>query len=525
MVKKLDNIYDKVSSFIKPRIPLILVFVIIFILLYGHHSLLHLYFDDFGNGSVSYGRPSPDIIGTNFTIPQLLDWAGFIYNEWGGRILYAIVFLIPMIKHGAALYMFAQSLVITGIFYYIYKIIKDNTKYDSIFIPVVLLIMYLLFDMAILRHGIYWASASILYIWPLLPTFMFIYYFMELSKKISRKEKVKYILWIPILCILSFFAIFSHEQIGTGIIIFLGFYIAIQQGKKIKNYLKLDIPVGIVSILSYALLIIAPGNWARMDSNTEFASLDFFGKIMQNFPRIMVSIFEYKYFIVVLAALIFFAIYINIDKFKGNKRRLGLIIILFLIPTAVYIGLTSKILYCAYGLLWFIVLGLAMIYYFNKTKRPSLIALPIGGTCCYFCLLVSPTVGGRTLLPFWFFIFILIGLFFAEIIKEKKPVCNIILIIAFSILAFIGIKNYHTIYKGYANNYAIEMLNFKILDNYDEAKNGDKITLYKYDSVWYGSTRLYEEPSMKTWLFEYFNIPNKVQVEWVDPYEDIRVYD
>ena len=166
-----------------------------------------------------------------------------------------------------------------------------------------------------------------------------------------------------------------------------------------------------------------------------------------------------------------------------------------------------------------------MIYYFNKTKRPSLIALPIGGTCCYFCLLVSPTVGGRTLLPFWFFIFILIGLFFAEIIKEKKPVCNIILIIAFSILAFIGIKNYHTIYKGYANNYAIEMLNFKILDNYDEAKNGDKITLYKYDSVWYGSTRLYEEPSMKTWLFEYFNIPNKVQVEWVDPYEDIRVYD
>ena len=525
MVKKLDNIYDKVASFIKPRIPLILVFTIIFILLYGHHSLLHLYFDDFGNGAVSYGRPSPDIIGTNFTIPQLLDWAIFIYNGWGGRILYAVLFLIPMIRHGARLYMFAQCFVITGIFYYIYKIVKDNTKYDSIFIPVILMILYMLFDMAILRHGIYWASASILYIWPLLPTFMFIYYFMEISKKIKKKEKVKYFIWIPILCILSFFAIFSHEQIGTGIMFFLVFYLILEQGKKIKNYLKLDIPVGLVSIASYALLIAAPGNWARMESNTEFASLSLFGKIMQNFPRIMKSIFEYKQFVIILAILVFLALYINIDKFKGNKRRLEHIILLFVIPTFVYMFIISKIYYFAYGFLWFIVLGLAMIYYFYKTKRLSLIALPIGACCCYFCLLVSPTVGGRTLLPFWFFIFILIGLFFAEIIKEKKPVYNIILIVMFSYLAFIGVKNYHNVYKGYAENHAIEMLNFKILENYDKTNKNNKITLYKYNTIWYGSTRLYDEPSMKTWVCEYFDIPSDVEIEWIDPYEDIREYD
>ena len=525
MVKKLDNIYDKVSSFIKPRIPIILVFTIIFILLCGHHSLLQLYFDDFGNGAVAYGRPSPDIMGTNFTIPQLLDWAGFIYNEWGGRILYAIVFLIPMIKNGATIFMFAQALVITGIFYYIYKIIKDNTKYDSIFIPIVLFILYLLFDMAILRHGIYWASASVLYIWPLLPTFMLIYYFMELSKKIKKKEKVRYALWIPILCILAFFAVFSHEQLGTGIMIFFGFYIAIGQGKKIKDYLKLDIPVGLVSIISYILLIAAPGNWVRMDSNTEFASLNFIEKIIQNFPRILYSIFENKLFPVLLAVLVFTALYINIDKFKGNKRRLELIMVLFLFPTAVYIGIISKIYYCAYGLLWFIVLGLAMIYYFIKTKRTSLIALPIGGTCCYFCLLVSPTVGGRTLLPFWFFIFILIGFFFAEIIKEKKPILNILLIVAFGCLSLLGAKNYYMIYDGYAENYAIEKLNYRILANYEKTNDNNKITLYKYRAVWYGSTRLYEEPSMKTWVCEYFNIPQDVEINWVDPYEDMRIDD
>jgi hypothetical protein len=95
----------------------------------------------------------------------------------------------------------------------------------------------------------------------------------------------------------------------------------------------------------------------------------------------------------------------------------------------------------------------------------------------------------------------------------------------FSYLAFIGVKNYHNVYKGYAENHAIEMLNFKILENYDKTNKNNKITLYKYNTIWYGSTRLYDEPSMKTWVCEYFDIPSDVEIEWIDPYEDIREYD
>ena len=523
ILEKIENIYDKVVEYITPKIPTILVFTLIFVLLYMHHSLLAMYFDDFGNGSVSYGRASPDIIGTNYTLSQLLDWASFIYNNWSGRLLYALMFFIPLIKNSIKLFMFIQCFVIIGIIYYIYKIIKSNTKYDSFLIPVVLFILYMLFDMTILRNGIYWGSASILYIWTLLPTFMFIYYFMEVTKKIKNKEKVRYYLWVPILCILAFFTVFSQEQIGIGIIIFLILYIIFEQGKKIKDYLKIDIPVGIVSIVSYIVLFAAPGNWARMDSNVKFAKMSFFEKIINRFPFLMKILFENKYYMIALAVVFFLALFVSAKKLKLDTKKLTVVSIIFGILSLIYLLVSNETYIVVYGFIWFIALGLLMLMYFVKTKRLSLIGIPIGGCCTYFCILVAPTNDYRTMLPLLFFLFLMIGFFFAEVVKEKKAICNIILLVLFVVFGSIGAINYNKVYKGYAENYGIEELNFKILKSY-KGKNPSTITLYKYSSAWYGSTRLYQH-DYKNWVCEYFDLPMDVEIVWVDPYEEIRLYD
>ena len=161
------NILKKIYDYLNKNKFVISLFFIIFILLAFQHSVISMYFDDYGNASLSYSYWVSNVDGTNYTIPQLLEWAGHIYNNWGGRIFYAIFFIIPLLKHGIKAYMFVQTFVITGIIFFMYKIIKyyksKKQKYLSI-VPIILFILYTCIDLSYLRHGIYWASASVLYV-------------------------------------------------------------------------------------------------------------------------------------------------------------------------------------------------------------------------------------------------------------------------------------------------------------------------------------------------------------------------
>ena len=209
-LEKLEVILQKKEEKFKENLPYLLLFFVIFVLLFFMHHVIAMYFDDFGNASLSYATPSPDVLGTHYTFAQLLDWCKTIYMGWGGRILWASVFLIPLLKFGAGIYFAIQSVVITLILYTIFKIAEQITKTKHIFLPIVLFILYGLINMVYLKHGIYWASASILYIWPLLPMFLFIYLFLKLTEKQENKEKINYYFYLTVLIILNFFATFSQ---------------------------------------------------------------------------------------------------------------------------------------------------------------------------------------------------------------------------------------------------------------------------------------------------------------------------
>ena len=523
MIEKIDNIYKKVENYIKNNLPLILVFTLIFVLLFFQHNVLAMYFDDFGNASLSYGQDSFDIAGTNYTLSQLFSWDAMIYNTWGGRILYATTILIPLLKHGVGLYFALQAVVITLIFYFIYKIVKEITNYKSILIPIVLFILYTLIDMIYLRHGIYWASASILYIWPLMPLFAFIYLFIKLTKKIKNNEKVNYLLYTPIMVILNFFASFSQEQIGVATLAFIILYIALEHRKDFKKYLKLDIVSLVVCLLGVGLLLGAPGNYARLDTNTDFSSLSVFGKVALNYPEIIKNIFKDKMVIYTMAFTILFMFNLikNNSKMKISKKAVIISSSIFTVFTILSI-LLQRFVYVntivIYGTIWLLYIGIWFIIYYAKTNRAGVIALPISGCGSIFCLVLSPVVGGRTCLPFIFYLFLLIVLTIAEIIKDSKNIYKIIAIILILITGLIGIKKYYKIYMGYTENYGLEKYNYDKLDNYKD-EDGKVVNLYKYPNIWYGSTRSYQEPSMDFWIKEYFDINQDVEFNWIDIYE------
>ena len=351
----------------------ILSFLTIFILFYMQCQLIAMYFDDFGNASLSYSYVVPNVQGTNYTISQLFEWARHIYNQWGGRIFYAIAFIIPLLKNGISAFMFIQSIILTLILFYNYKIIKRfsiKQKFIS-FVPFLLFIFYCMIDMVFLRHGIYWASASVLYVWPLLPLFMFLDFYLELIEKIDKEKKYNKVFSYFYLMILAFLTTFSQEQIGVGLIMFLLFNMIFIQ-KMDKKYLKVNIFCLLISICFYLLLFLAPGNWVRMDSNKEFSKLSFLGKIIYNYPNLIKCLFFDKlhYFIYIICFCEFFVAY-KIRK-ELNKILLTLILIVnFIICLSIHYyneNIFSNLYMFIVPTLWLILFFISAIYYFKPNK-------------------------------------------------------------------------------------------------------------------------------------------------------------
>lgn len=536
--KKIGKIFKKISTRFSLKnfnLPVFLTFTIIFILLWFQHDVISMYFDDFGNASLSYAYHTPGVIGTNYGISHLFEWASFIYQNWGGRILYAITLIIPLLKTGISAFMSVQTIVITLIFYFIYKIVYLYTGKKQILVPIILFILYTLIDMVYLRHGIYWASASILYIWPILPFFALIYFYTKTSMKLKSGQKINYFITIPLLVFLTFITTFSQEQIGIAVIAYLIFYFLFDHIKEYKKHLKIDLPIFITSIISYLFLFLAPGNWVRMDS-TEFSNYSFFEKIFNNYPEIIKNIFkdEMKIFLYILTPIIFYMViklvYKKVIKEKKNNYKWLLLIIPILLILfgvtkllAPYVGVEyARILLTILGTGWLICMFITSIFYFLDNKNLSVCAIMIASIASIFCLLLSPTVGGRTGLPFIFFLFLIIALLVTDIYNNKGVILKIIVIVSFVYLGYKGINNYIAIYHGYRNNKELNDYNFELLKKYDKNSENKEINLYKNRITWYGTTRSYEEPSMDFWIKEYFNIPQDVEFKWIDIYNKVR---
>jgi hypothetical protein len=324
LINKIDyrKVFKSISEFIKNNSTVILFFLVIFLLLFFQHDVVSMYFDDYGNASLSYSYVTPDVSGTNYTLAQLWEWAINVYNNFGGRIFYAISFIIPLLKHGVSLFMHLQAVIITLIMFVSYKIVsyKSSNKKFNLLVPIMLFILYSLINMVYLRHGIYWASASVLYIWPILPMVTFMYLYIKVIDHIKNKEKFNYVLNILGLLLTSFLTVFSQEQFGVALVLFILSYAALNHFKSFKNYLKIDIPVLVNSTLWYLVLFLAPGNWVRMSSNTTFAALNFFEKIKYNYPKIIINIFYDKmtYFII---AILLIGIVMAIKNYLNNNIK------------------------------------------------------------------------------------------------------------------------------------------------------------------------------------------------------------
>ncbi len=522
---------------------IVLLFLLFFIFLIYQHQGLYLYFDDYGYASLSYAYNIEEVKGLDYNLVQIFQFAKGHYEVWGGRVLFLTIEIIIIHYLGLQGFRIIQSLVILGIYVCIYLILKRicNKNQSSIKLALLSIISYGIIEIGAFRAGVFWITASVLYIFPMLTMLLFIYMYIKfrdnqnnINNEKSDNEKHKYrnkiikIIYVITMGILIFCTTFSQEQIAiAGItIVIINMVYNIIKNKKLD---KIDIILFICAFIGFGILMFAPGNEVRKidGSNNGFYKLPFVYRTLKQYKQIVVNNFNESTRIFTL----FFLTATLYCTFKNEKENKGLSIInhISCLSTVTIIFLTilhpegyfpyilkdrgHRIYEYTCILLSLIQLSLILytytIYLWNN-KNMYLIAILYGSIFSQVCMLVAPYFPSRSILMFE----ILIGLLMIKVLKDVEINNKLIFYYIAIPCVIICSLNIYFITNGYRKNIEVNKYNDTALY---EAKNNNlkTVTLKKLCDDRFGYVQLYQGITMiHIYICEYYDLPMEIEINY-----------
>lgn len=500
--------------------PVITIFIIFFFLVLLEHQFLWLFHDDYGYASLSYLPGFTGHMGMNTSLGDILSFLGFHYQTWGGRVLYFFIEII-LLRLSLSCFRLVQSLIITGIFYLIYKITIRSIHKESWPLALGSCFCYGIFEIMTIRGGIFWPTASVLYLFPLLPFLFYVYLYQ--SKMTNN--------WLKIACfILIFLASFSQEQIATLCVAYtiLMLLFELWQTKKI-NLNNIIMFVG--SSLGFMLLALCPGSRNRLGTDAAFASLSLLGKIKANLPNILINVFgQYtKIFTIIFFLVIIYFIYQNLHN--KELKKYYILNYLSLISTSLILlgtalrdeGYFCYIYYFQDNNLWYILIMililfqlalclLSIITYFYQEKEYKYCYLIMGAIGTQVVMLIAPYYPLRSTIMFDIIYFLFVTYTLGKIYINNKELFKYILIV----LGIISIFNFYNITYGYYTNYEVQRSDDTILrDTSSKIKLGEDIKsvkLSKLTSNLYGIEEPYAEgyDYILNYMKHYYDLPDSL---------------
>ena len=495
---------------------IVLIFVGFFLLLLFQHHFIWLYHDDYGYASLSYVSKVylNSYSGYHTSLPDIFEFLQFHYMNWGGRILCFLVECL-ILRHGLWLFRLIQSMVIAGIFYYIYKIITYFTKKDDYKLAALVVALYGIFEIIVLRAGFFWISASASYVFPILPFLALVYHY-------TMKKNIPFI----VASILALVSAFSQEQISALVIAYL-LLCFIWDCIETKKFNYKHIVVFLFAIAGFAVLMLAPGNAARLTTTPEFSNLSLISKIILNYPTIILTTFGEYTRLFTLAFFTVFAIISYKNIYENDKLKIlnivsfisNAIILVFtiyfskgyfeglyylkniiLVRNILIVVYTIQLLLSLYGL----------CLYCIKHKMINVIFLFIAGIGSIAVMILAPYYPHRSIIPFMFICFIVFGYILHEYLEKK----TILLIPVIAILFF----NFALITYGYYKNNNVNKNNHEtLLLMSEKIKNGEKIEqikLKKLPDMLYACDQPYIEgfEYIQFYIKCYYQLPQEIEL-------------
>lgn len=409
------------------------------------------------------------------SLPDYLKWR---YEVWTGRVSAEAV-LYFIFKDNAALWKIINPMFIVLFSYSISRIVTEKKSLNirerrAINWFICLGWLYISWD--VLKDSVFWITGSINYLWMSAAGLFAMLPFKDAVVKEYRSRPLN-VLYL----IFAIYAAIGQEQVALILITF-SIIINIQLYVQCKKIYKFLIVETVIIIICFLILYLAPGNFARVHSetNTWLPNYPFYGKFELGFYGIqwlLDRIVNYSRSILIM--LISVLGYLILSKYKGIKNGvftlipfmcIGLLILanIFLIyihvPNFIFNKIHFPQIYSHLGnmlqnllfnfnvdfklysiktikfFIWPIMLFLIPFYlivlYKFSIKNLYNILIYLAGICSAVIMFISPTIyasGYRTI----FVMNVLMFILFIILLKNIKGVLNNKYILLFSIFPII----------------------------------------------------------------------------------------
>ncbi|WP_041273292.1 DUF6056 family protein [Desulforapulum autotrophicum] len=489
----------------------IISFIVVGLIILLQNYFIVMSHDDFGYGSLTYGSGFPGFPDFNFEHNQysffdILTYLKWHYFGWGGRVI-PYFFLTSFLRFDLIFFKIAQSIIVFSVLIMLARINRKEKEPFDVETLVISSSMYGLISLKIMRESVFWPSASVGYLWTSVLAIFLIHFWL-------KDEPIVFIKKI-IFVILFFIGGCSQEQVGLALISFMLMYTIVQVFTKKKIHLEKIFYI-LSSIMGFVILLISPGNKARMShpSAVEFFKLPFVERTLTRLDQQIDLLFNEKtlLFITVFLFSLMLISLRNTKSRKGNSR-LNLTmpsVYIFAIIMYSYVILNKnidipKILFC----FLIIMTGYTLFVDLLESKNPCYISLVVGILASHFSLIVTLLTGERTLLP----TIILIIVFSIYVLRLVNYSLNKGIM---SALVLSALLNTSHIVLGYYNNYPIHMYNHNRLKKYSEISVYQDVTnidLKKFDDRFIDCAPWVCD-YQQWWIKKYYLLPMQVEIKY-----------
>ena len=493
----------------KKSLSMLIIFLSIILL----QSMIFMSFDDYGYATISYavGNQFNPNGGVDYSFFDVLKFLKATYMIWAGRIFDQFL-LIECLKNGERFIQLIQTIVIFFTIFFTVKVFSKKENFIRNFVLVTM--MFFSIPIIITKLSLFWYCASVIYFWPFL---FFVLGLFLLKRKDWRKTNSFYKI---ILLALGIISGWSQEQVGMAFCVFMFTTICWEYIFDNKNINKNKILFFIGNIIGYSILMIAPGNFARMstDSDKNF--------LLNSFEVVKELIWNFKYInnnIVYISIIAFLLILLNsrISK-KESVEKLKKVSMIIIILTQIIIMISKftdigKINYIAL-IFHFLFMIFAIIIYIVLYKDKIIAALSCAAVASLIPILISPYFVHRMLFPIYY-INIIILLVLLENVQVNVEAIKYIKIknVMLYMILLVGVIKYSLTVYGYFENSIPKNINNKILreakQKIDQGGAVDTIYLYKNMNERYTGTQPYEVDYTGS-IKNYFKIPQNVNISF-----------
>lgn len=500
----------KIKASVKTLVAGLFILFLVYQLL--QHSMVYLYHDDYGYATLRYGAQIGSG-GMEYGLRDIFTYLRWHYLNWGGRILYFFYEILFLRLGGLTLIRIVQSIVITVIAYETYLLARGKGK-DSLLLAFADILLWGTISIKVLREGVYWFTASVLYVWPI-AFFLagILLYKGGLSVKRGKARAV-------LLFLLFFMAGFSQEQVAVMVIAYCVLDILFCLWSKRKAELAC-----LAGALAGGMTeILAPGNFVRAssDDNAVYFGMSIVEKLLHNVPRIInINFGPQNIFYATVGSATVVMTGILLWKKERRKRLVaGAWLIGLLYPVCFLIsrrnGMMGIWLYIVL-FIWTIAAAVWLLWYFARSREYGVLALLIAGICSQAALLISPALNYRSAVIFEL-IFHCVALYvFGKFISMEdgailKRVLFWTVLIIFSVCSCLNVMQTGL---GYYRNARIHRDNDRILaEAADRVRDGEEvgsITVYKMYDDNYAEDMAYNKSYIEPWIKGYYELPAEVE--------------